>query len=192
MYTFYQSPGSSSMAVHIGLHEVGAPFQTKRISFAERDKDPPEFRGFNPEGKVPTLVIEGRPLTEVAGILYYLAHTYPQAKLFPFGDVEASARAMSWTSFIASTVHPARRQGEEHARTIYGIADQRLGKQTWAVGDYSIADIHLFRLFWRFGRGLGEGTGAFPNLTRHYEQMLQRPAVKKTMEAEAAEGYALP
>jgi glutathione S-transferase len=192
MYTFYQSPGSSSMAVHIALHEVGAPFQTKRIIFAERDKDPAEFRGLNPEGKVPTLVIEGRPLTEVAGILYYLAHTYPQAKLFPFGDVEASARAISWMSFIASTVHPARRQGEDHARTIYGIADQRLGDRTWAVGNYSIADIHLFRLFWRFGRGLAEGTGGFPNLTRHYEQMLARAAVRKTLEVEAAEGYALP
>jgi glutathione S-transferase len=95
-------------------------------------------------------------------------------------------------SFIASTVHPARRQGEDHARTIYGIADQRLGERTWAAGDYSIADIHLFRLFWRFGRGLAEGTRAFPNLTRHYDQMLQRPAVRKTLEVEAAEGYALP
>ncbi|HVY15305.1 MAG TPA: glutathione S-transferase family protein [Rhodopila sp.] len=192
MYTFYQSPGSSSMAVHIGLHEVGAPFQTKRIVFAERDKDPPEFRSLNPEGKVPTLVVDGRPITEVAACLYYLAHTYPDAKLFPFGDVEASAQVISWMSFVASTVHPARRQGEDHARMIYGIADRRLGHQTWAVGRYSIADIHLFRLFWRFGRGLAEGTAGFPNLMRHYEQMMQRPAVKKTLEIEAAEGYALP
>jgi glutathione S-transferase len=193
MYTFYQSPGSSSMAVHIGLHEVGAQFQTKRIQFAERDKDPPEFRGFNAEGKVPTLVIDGRALTEVAGCLYYLAHTYPAAKLFPFGDVEASAQVISWMSFIASTVHPARRQGEDHARTIWTIADQRLGGKTWAVGEaYSIADIHLFRLFWRFGRGMAEAAGGLPNLMRHYDQMLARPAVKKTLEVEAAEGYALP
>lgn len=193
MYTFYQSPGSSSMAVHIALHEVGAKFETKRIIFAERDKDPPEFHSLNAEGKVPTLVVDGRPITEVAGCLYYLAHTYPEAKLFPFGDVEASARVISWMSFVASTVHPARRQGEEHARTIYAIADERLGDKPWLVGGaYSIADIHMFRLFWRFGRGLAEGTGACPNLMRHYEQMLQRPAVRKTLEAEAAEGYALP
>src|ERR1700745_2759516 len=130
MHTFYQSPRSSSMAVHIALHEGGATFQTKRILFAARAKDPPEFRGFNPEGKVPTLMIEGRPLTEVAGCLYYLAHAYPETKLFPFGDVEASAQVISWMSFIASTVHPARRQGEEHARKIYGIADHRLGVKT--------------------------------------------------------------
>ncbi len=193
MYTLYQSPGSSSMAVHIALHEVGAPFRTKRINLAERDKDPPEFRAFNPEGKVPTLLIDGRPLTEVAACLYYLAHAWPEAKLFPFGDIEASARAIAWMSFIAATVHPARRQGDDHARSIWGIADQRLGEKTWAAGDaYSIADIHLFRLFWRFGRGLAEGTETYPNLTRHYEQMLLRPAVLKTLAVEAAEGYALP
>lgn len=193
MFTFYQSPGSSSMAVHIALHEVGAPFQTKRISFAARDKDPPEFQSFNPEGKVPTLLIDGRPLTEVAACLYYLAHAWPEAKLFPFGDIEASAQVISWMSFIAATVHPARRQGDDHARMIYGIADQRLGESAWAIGGaYSIADIHLFRLFWRFGRALAEGTAAFPNLTRHYEQMLLRPAVSKTLAVEAAEGYALP
>lgn len=193
MYTFYQSPGSSSMAVHIALHEVGASFQTKRIIFAERDKDPPELLSFNLEGKVPTLVIDGRPLTEVAACLYYLAHTHPAAKLFPFGDIEAGAQVISWMSFVASTVHPARRQGDEHARRIYGIADQRLGDRTWAMGGaYSIADIHLFRLFWRFGRGLAEGTPGFPNLSRHYAQMMQRQAVQKTLEIEAAEGYALP
>lgn len=193
MYTFYQSPGSSSMAVHIALHEVGAAFQTKRIELNARDKDPPEFRGLNLETKVPTLVVEGRPITEVAGCLYYLAHAHPAASLFPFGDIEASARVISWMSFVASTIHPARRQGEAHARAMYGIADQRLGNRSWLVGDaYSIADIHMFRLFWRFGRHLAADTPGFPNLARHYEQMMQRPAVRKTLEIEAAEGYALP
>jgi glutathione S-transferase len=60
------------------------------------------------------------------------------------------------------------------------------------VGDYSIADIHLFRLYWRFGRQLGGDEGAYPSLARHFGQMLARPAVKKTLAAEEAEGYALP
>ena len=54
---------------------------------------------------------------------------------------------VSWMSFIASTIHPARRQGLEHSRAVYKVAEQRLGDQEWAVGRYSIADIHLFRLF---------------------------------------------
>lgn len=192
MYTLYQAPGSSSMAVHIALHEVGAPFESKIISFADRAHDPAEFRAFNPEAKVPTLLIDGRPLTEVAGCLYYLARAHPTARLLPSGDNEAEAQVISWMSFVASTVHPARRQGVEHALGIYRIADARLGEQTWAVGTYSIADIHLFRLYWRFGRTLQGETGSFSNLNRHYDQMLQRPAVRRTLEAEAAIGYALP
>jgi glutathione S-transferase len=107
MYTFYHAPGSSSMAVHIALHEVGATFEGRVIKFAHRDQDPPEFRTINPEAKVPTLVIDGHPLTEVAGILYYLASRYSEAKLFPFGDIDAASQIISWMSFIASTLHPA-------------------------------------------------------------------------------------
>jgi glutathione S-transferase len=192
MYTFYHAPGSSSMAVHIALHEVGAAFDGRTISFAHRDQDPPELRNLNPEGKVPTLVIDGRPLTEVAGILYYLARQYPEAALLPFGDIDAEAQVVSWMSFIASTVHPARRQGMDHAQSVYRLADQRLGTRAWAVGTYSIADIHLFRLFWRF-RGLpGIDPTAFPNLCAHYDRMMQRQAVRKTITAEAALGYTLP
>ena len=68
----------------------------------------PDYLTINPEGKVPTLVIDGRPLTEVAAILFYLAKRFPDAELLPRDDIEADAQALSWMSFIASTLHPAR------------------------------------------------------------------------------------
>jgi glutathione S-transferase len=138
------------------------------------------------------LVIDGRPLTEVAGILYYLARQYPAASLLPFGDVEAEAQVVSWMSFIASTLHPARRQGLEHAQLVYRLADARLGDRDWAVGAYSIADIHLFRLFWRFRGALGADPAVFPFLTAHHDRMMLRPAVRKTFEVEGGLGYSLP
>ncbi len=56
-------------------------------------------------------------------------------------------------SFVASTIHPARRQGAEHAwKAVFALAEQRLAPREWALGRYSIADIHLFRLYWRFHR----------------------------------------
>jgi glutathione S-transferase len=109
MLSFYFSPGSSSMAPHIALHEVGAVFDAKPVSFATKEHQSPEFRAINPEGKVPTLLIDGRRLTEVAGILFYLAKR-----------------------------------------------------------------------------------GAFPNLERHYERMMARPAVKQTIDIESKIGYELP
>lgn len=192
MLTLYFAPGSSSMAPHIALNEIGVPFEAHPISFRNRDNRTAEFLALNPEGKVPTLLVDGRPLTEVAGILYYLARRYPEAGLLPAGDVEAEAHVVSWMSFIAATVHPARRQGIDHARAAYALADRRLGDWPWAIGTYSIADIHLFRLFWRFSNSLHPEPGEFPRLDAHYQRMMARPAVRKTCEAEAAVGYELP
>ena len=193
MLTLYFAPGASSMAAHIALHEVGAAFEGKPLSLATKDTHTPEFLAINPEGKVPTLLIDGRRLTEVAGILFYLARRFPEAGLLPDGDVEAEAQVVSWMSFIASTIHPARRQGLEHARSVYKLADQRLGRNDWAVGGrFSIADIHLFRLFWRFRGSLDPEPGDFPNVEAHYTRMMERPAVKKTIEIESKIGYALP
>jgi glutathione S-transferase len=192
MLTLYFAPGSSSMAAHIALHEIGAPFEAKPMSFEKNDMRSAEFLKINPAGKVPTLLIDGRPLTEVAGILFYLARRFPEAHLLPHGDIEAEAHVVSWMSFIASTLHPARRQGLDHVREVYGIADRKLGGG-WAIGErYSIADIHLFRLYWRMFNSLGPAAGEFPALDAHYIRMMARPAVQKTIEAESAVGYELP
>jgi glutathione S-transferase len=188
---FYFAPGTSSMAPHIALHEVGAPFEARPLSFATNEQREAPYRAINPEGKVPALVIDGRPLTEVAAILFYLARQFPELALLP-KDIEAEAQVISWMSFIAATVHPARRQGLDHAKGIYRLADARLGAREWTVGSYSIADIHLFRLYWRFFHSLKPEPGTFPNLDAHYARMMARPAVKKTIEIEAAIGYHLP
>lgn len=191
MLTLYFTPGTSSMAPHIALHEIDAPFEAHAMGQGEHRE--PTYRALNPEGKVPTLTVDGRPITEVAAILFYLTRTFPEAGLLPAGDIEAESQAISWMSYLASTVHPARRQGLDHARAVYALADARLGPREWAVGNsYSIADIHLFRLFWRFNSSLNPPREEFPNLFAHHDRILQRPAVRKTIEIEAAIGYRLP
>jgi len=187
----YLAPGSSSMAVHIALHEIGAPFEPRPMSFHKQDMCSTEFRALNPAGKVPTLMVDGRPLTEVAACLFYLAKRFPEAKLLP-GDIEAEAEAVSWMSFIASTLHPARRQGVEHLNEVWRIAEAKLGNSYWALGDYSIVDIHLFRLFWRMANSQKPARDSLPSLFRHYERMMIRPAVRRTIEVESTIGYELP
>ena len=195
MLKLYFSPGASSMAPHIMLYEVGAPFEAVPVSLAKKENHAPAYLAINPEGKVPTLLVDGMRLTEVAGILYYLARHFPDAGLFPQGDVLAEAQAISWMSFIAATVHPARGRGGDYAMGIFGLADQRLGSGPWALGaTYSIADIHLFRLYWRFVNALPTrpSKGTFPNLEAHHDRMLARTAVQRTLAVESAIGYALP
>ena len=192
MLVLYLSPGSSSMATHIALHEIGVDFEPRWVSLAKREQFAPEYLAINPEAKVPTLVIDGRPLTEVAATLYYLAKRYPATGLWPEGDLETEARAISWMSFIASTIHPARRIGLERWREVFGLAEQRLGGREWTLDRYSIADIHLFRLFWRFVDSVKPAASEFPGLSAHYDRMMARPAVQRTLEIESAIGYQLP
>jgi len=64
-------------------------------------------------------------------------------------------------SFIASTIHPARRIGGVRAeryvfegslerwKDVFETAEKRLERRDWAVGRFSIADIRLFGLYWR-------------------------------------------
>jgi glutathione S-transferase len=182
MLVFYFSPGSSAMATHIALHEVGAEFDARRVSLHTKENLGPEFLALNPDGKVP----------KVAGTLYYLARRFPDAALFPAGDSEAEAQVISWMSFIASTVHPARRAGVQRLHEVFSIAEQKLAGRIWAVGQYSIADIHLFRLFWRWMNSGGPAPGTFPGISAHYDRMMQRPAVRRVLEIESGIGYNLP
>jgi glutathione S-transferase len=185
---FFFAPGSSSMAPHIALQEVGVPFEPRPISFARRQTHEPQFLALNPEGKVPVLVVDGRVLTEVAGILWYLAKRYPEAQLLPADE----AWAVSWMSFLASTVHVAFQRGLEAAQPAWALAERRLGGAEWALGRYSIVDIHLFRLFWRFSGRAGLNAEAYPGLAAHYTRMVAREAVKRTIATEVAIGYELP
>ena len=191
MMTLYFAPGASSMAPYIALYEVGAEFEAVPLSLARKEMREAAYLAINPEGKVPTLLIDGRPLTEVAAILFYLARTYPDARLLP-DSIENQAQVISWMSFAAATLHPARNRGRDRAKATFAIAEKRLGGRDWAVGGYSIADIHLFRIFWRYCNSLGPAREEFPGLFAHYDRMMARDAVKRAIATESAIGYELP
>src|SRR5205809_1146641 len=104
MLTLYFSPGSSSMAVHIALHEIGADFERRLVSLAKGEQHKPEYLEVNPEAKVPTLLIDGRPLTEVAAILYFLAKRFPDAGLWPFGGLSATYERLMARPAVRQTI----------------------------------------------------------------------------------------
>lgn len=180
------------MAVHIALHEIGVPFEARPLSFARKETRTPAFVAINPAGKVPTMLVDGMPLTEVAACLFYLARRFPEAHLLPANDIEVEAQAVSWMSFIASTLHPARRQGFDHVTEVWSLADRKLGNPGWALGSFSIVDIHLFRLYWRMVNATRPYPRGLANLDIHYESMMARPSVRRTIEIESGMGYELP
>ena len=147
------------MAPHIALREVGTPFEARPLSFARRENHDPAYLAINPEGKVPTLLVEGRPLTEVAGILFYLARRYGAAWL-PADDL-GQARVLAWLTLAANelangpaalrvAVRFKRPLDVERATAVskraFGLMQQTLAAQPWLVQgpNPTIADVACF------------------------------------------------
>lgn len=185
MLKLYFSPSTSSLATHIALIEAGAQFELVPRLLSKQQTRTPEYLAMNPDGKVPALVTDsGKVLTEVAATLYYVAKKHPAAKLWPEGDLDAEAEVISWMSFAASTLHGSRARGPEHVPKAFDVANAKLGDRQWAIGRFTIADIHLFRVFWRFRPGVEAPAGSWPALQAHHDRMLARPAVQKALAAE--------
>jgi glutathione S-transferase len=187
MLKLYFSPSTSSLATHIALIEAGAAFELVPRLLSRQETRSAEYLALNPDGKVPALVTAGgNVLTEVAATLYYIARSHPAAGLWPEGDLEAEAQVISWMSFAASSMHGSRAKGPEAVAAAFDVANRKLGSREWAIGRFTIADIHLFRVYWRFRPGIEAPIGTYPALEAHHDRMLKRPAVQKALEAEKA------
>ena len=81
-----------------------------------------------------------------------------------------------------------RKEGPAAIADAFDLANTKLGDSEWAIGSYSIADIHVFRIYWRFLTQIDAAPGTYPALESHHDRMLARPAVQKAMEFEKAYG----
>ena len=104
MYTLHYSPGSASMVIHQMLLEIGAPHELKLVDFNARAQHDPAYLKLNPQGVVPTLIIDGRPMAESAAILMMLADRHPEAHLAPaIGTLERD-QWYQWMVFLSNNL----------------------------------------------------------------------------------------
>lgn len=103
----YYSPGACSMAPHIVLEEIGAPYDSERVLLAKGAHMTPGYAEVNRWRRVPVLETEGERLTEAGPIMIYLADDAPAANLLPPVGSMARARALEYASWLASSVHIA-------------------------------------------------------------------------------------
>ena len=78
MYSLYYSPGAASFVVHWLLLELDAPHELKWLDLDSGEQKRPEYLALNPNGVVPTLVVDGKPHHEAAALLLYLAGDHPR------------------------------------------------------------------------------------------------------------------
>ncbi|WP_024513738.1 glutathione S-transferase family protein [Bradyrhizobium sp. Tv2a-2] len=206
MYKLYYAPGTCALASHIALEEAGADYKAVRLDFKSNQQSSPEYLAINPKGRVPALVTEHGVLTETPAILAFIAQAFPQAKLAPLGDAFKFAEMQAFNSYLCSTVHVAhahkmrghrwateessfadfKRMVPKSVGAGFALIERNMFRGPWVMGEaYTICDPYLYTLgTWLEGDSVDVST--LPKVMAHRKRMLERPAVRKVVEAEKA------
>ena len=197
MLRFYYSKGSSAIAAHILLEDVGAQYDAVEISIPKGEHRSADFLRRNTKGRIPVLQTPEGVITENPAILEYIAATHPDAGLLPSGAF-AQAQGRSLSAYLCATVHIAfahHKRGNRWAQKASTLKDMQ-GKATdnlkacadyleaglplspWAFrSGYSFCDPYLFLLDgWL--RRVGTTLDEWPKLKAHSDAMRARPATQ--------------
>lgn len=202
MYTLHLARGTSGLAAHIVLEEIGAPYQTRFLSIPDKEHLSPDYLAINPRGRLPTLVTKKGALAENPAILAYLAQSHPDAGLMPT-DPFAFAQAQSTNLYIASTMHVAfahkargarwaddagaitamQQKVPENVRECAQFIEDHLLHGPWALASgYSVCDAYLF-LAHRWMAANDVPLHDFRKLAAHTEALRARGAVQRVLKA---------
>jgi glutathione S-transferase len=206
--TLYYAPGACSLAPHVALEETGAPFELLRLNLAEGDQRRAGYLAINPKGRVPTLVTEAGPITEVIAILTYLDRRFPEADLLPREDPQSAARAYEIMSWLASTVHVAFAQITRPERYVdepaaaAGLAAPGRARflkalsvleglaahpGDWILGErFSAVDAYVL-VIRRWAERVNADFEALPAFKAKTDRTLERASVQRALAREAAQ-----
>lgn len=204
MLTLYYSPGAASLVVHWLLIELDVVHELRMLDFDTWEQKSPEYLKLNPNGVVPTLLIDGEPVYEAGALVLHLADAYPGAGLAPSLGTVQRAHYYQWLLHLANVVQPAFRNwfypteaaGEanseatkENARhrieACWDRIDSHLARNgPWLLGEtLSAADFHLTMLM-RWSRNMPKPATEWQHLALLAARMKARPSFKRLYERE--------
>ena len=204
MYVLYYSPGTASMVVHLALLEIGAPHELRRVDFDRGDQRAPDYLALNPDGKVPTLLIDGRAHRESVALLMMLAERHPQARLIPPVGTTAREDWLQWAMYLGNTLmatyrfwfYPHELGAAEHppavraalCRKIEGAWDL-LEAQLRETGPYLLGDAFsgvdlLLTMLMRWSRNMPRPATEWPALNRLGDLVRARPSWQRLYQIE--------
>ena len=200
MLKLYYASSVCSLAVRITLHEIGIECAYEAVNLKTKQTETgDDFLNINPKGSVPVLQLsDNQYLTENAVILQYLADTYNATNLLPpLGDLKRY-RTLEWLNFVGTDLHrycaplfwskiPNEVKENLFAPALNNkllVVDQHLQNHQFLMGDqFTLADSYLFViLVWLVKLRIDMRT--WPNLSRYYNEMVQREAVKLALKEE--------
>lgn len=203
MPTLYYAVGACSLAPHIALEWIGAPYEAINVQFGSR-----ELLAVNPAGAVPTLrEDDGWLLTQAGAILEYLASKHPEAGLAGGSGLRAKAEAHRWSAFLTSDVHAsfwpifmpfrytsdkseAAKQavveaGHQLVARQFGLLNRHLeGRDYILDGGRSVIDAYSFPMIRWAKKLLPGGVNAYHNVQALHDRIAADPAVQKVLARE--------
>ena len=204
MYTLYYSPGTASMVVHLALLECAAPYRLERVDLPAGGQRNAEYLRLNPQGVVPTLLIDGRAHVESAAILLMLADRHPAAGLAPApgsalrndwyqwvvnlsNSLAAPFRFWFYPADLGTSEHPPVQRAALQARieSVWTRLDTHLAAHgPYLLGaEFSGADL-LATMYMRWSRNMPHPALEWPALRRLAERVRARPSWRRLYELE--------
>jgi glutathione S-transferase len=208
MIQLYFGPGACSFVPHVGLELIKAhsnvEYEPKLVKLHRGEHRTPEFLAMNPNGQVPVLLVNGKPLTQIVAICDFLDRRYPEVGLLPH-DPWDRAQALSQLAWMNSTAHTTFTRiffKERFAETESGQAEVKrraveefrghLGRMQdwvkqaapfWFGERVSFHDAYAFTLL-RWGGTAGIDPASFPAYKAYVERVIQVPQVAAAMARE--------
>jgi glutathione S-transferase len=210
MYSLYYAPGAASLVVHWLLIELGVPHDLHAVDIAGGQQKSPEYLALNPNGVVPTLIVDGKPMHEAAAMLLLLADRHADAGLAPAPGDARRGEYYQWMLHLANAVQPLFRlwwypheaAGPAHVDAALAqvqprieAAWNRLDAHLAAHGPYllgdsvSAVDFYLVMLM-RWSRKMPKEALAWPHLALLAQKLKARPSFKALYERESLSEWA--
>ena len=206
----YYAPGSASFLVHWLLIELDLPHELRLVDFDSRAQKSPDYLALNPNGVVPTLVLDGKPQHEAAALAMLLAERHPEAKFAPAPGDPRRVDYLQWMFNLANMVQPLFRQwwyphepaGEANADAVREHCAARIAAQWQRIDDHlaahgpwllgegpSVADFYLTMLM-RWSRNMPKPATEWPQLAALARRMKARPSFKLLYQREGLAEWA--
>jgi glutathione S-transferase len=197
------------MAVHLALLEIGAPYQLELVDFENKAQRSESYLRLNPQGQVPTLVIDGQPCTESAALLLMLAERHPESRLAPapgtaqrnewyqwlvFGSNAFGASYRNWfyPPDLGASEHPphVRSALQERIENLWARVDAHLAARgPYLLGEeFSAVDLQ-FIMYMRWSRRMPRTALAWPALKRFATLLRQRASWQRLCDIEHLEEW---
>ena len=204
MIDFYCWRSGNNRKIFMMLEEVGLAYTRHIVHLRKGEQSEPEYTAINPNNKVPAIIDQdgpgGAPFTvfESGAILIYLAEKTGQ---FSPEDKRQWFTILQWLMFQMASPgalftearyfysrrdepdmdYPMNRYLDE-GHHLLGVIDSKLAQSEYIAGDaYSIADMALWP---HCGTIIGWGATLedYPDIERWFDQVGERPAVKRAGE----------